>query len=477
MDPIREQHIGAEADRRRGTSRRRNRLWLALVVAVAAFFVGGVTLAASQGPVREAVPVIAVPTANPTPPESVFNVSLTFDSGTASQMEQARIMTAKGMRGTFFINSGFVGANAYMNRENLQELANSGHEIGGHTFTLGNLPTLGADEAKRQICTDRVTLTDWGFKVTSFSYPFGVSNAAIEQMAAGCGYNSARSSGTLSGKFGCDNCAPAETVIPKDLYDTRATASIDARWSLNDLKAAVKDSEAKGSWLQMVFVSGDELHGEKTIPVDVFEAFCSWLADQSDHGVMVRTVHEMIGNRAAPAVPGPTRAPAAQGVNALENPNLEKAGEWNLPRCWQKSSYGNNSSVFSTVSPGLTGEAAARLDVKEFLSGDAKVLPTLDLGQCSPSVVPGHRYSLGAWLTSSADTQIEVYLRDAAGHWNYWTASPWFKGSETAVQYSWETPPVPKGAQALSFGFNLFADGTLVTDDYSMIDNTGVPAP
>ncbi|WP_283457380.1 polysaccharide deacetylase family protein [Arthrobacter sp. H35-D1] len=433
---------------------------------------GGATLAASEEPVPVAVPQAS----------AVFNVSLTFDSGTASQMEQAQIMAAHGLRGTFFINSGFVGANGYMGRDDLQELANDGQEVGGHTFTLGNLPALGADEAKRQICHDRVKLTGWGFKATSFSYPFGATNAAIEKMAADCGYNSARSSGTVGGKFGCDTCAAAETVIPQDVYATRATASIDSRWTLADLQAAVRDSEAKGSWLQLVFGSGDEIHGEKAIPTNVFEEFCAWLADQSDRGVTVRTVHEIIGNRSAPAVSGPTRAPAPPGVNALVNPGLETPGEWNLPQCWQKSSYGKNSSIFSTVSagilsPGIDGETAARLDVLDFVSGDAKILPTLDLGQCSPAVVPGHSYSLGATLTSTAVTQIEVYLRDAAGQWTYWTASPWFAPSEAAVQYSWATPPIPKGAEALSFGFNLFADGSLVTDNYSMIDTTGVPAP
>lgn len=475
MDTQRDRHTAAEVEHGRRSSRRRTRLWTAAVVVIAACLVGGVTLAASQGPAPVAVP--SPPTEKQPPATAVFNVSMTFDSGTASQMAQARTMAAHGLNGTFYINSGFIGAQDYMSREDLQELANGGQEIGGHTFTLGNLPTMGIDEAKRQICQDRIMLTDWGFKVTSFSYPFGAINAAVEKMVADCGYNSARSSGTLGGKFGCENCPPAENVVPNDLYATRATASVDARWALNDLQAAVTDSAAKGSWLQLVFASGDELHGEKAVSQEVFEAFCAWIADQRDQGVVVRSVHEIIGNRAAPAIAGPSKPIAPAGVNALENPGLEQAGKWNLPQCWEKSSYGENSSVFSTVSPGLEGNVAARLEVKALRTGDAKVLPILDLGQCSPSVVPGQSYSLGASLTSTAATQIEVYLRDAAGQWSYWTASPWFEASEEVVQYSWPTPPVPKGTEALSFGFNLFSDGILITDNYSMIDNTGVPSP
>jgi hypothetical protein len=35
---------------------------------------------------------------------------------------------------------------------------------------------------------------------------------------------------------------------------------------------------------------------------------------------------------------------------------------------------------------------------------------------------------------------------------------------------------LPDGATAVSFGLNLFGNGTLTTDDYAMYDTVGAPA-
>ncbi|BAS13372.1 polysaccharide deacetylase [Arthrobacter sp. Hiyo8] len=90
----------------------------------------------------------------------------------------------------------------------------------------------------------------------------------------------------------------------------------------------------------------------------------------------VRTVHDVIGSVAKPVVNGPVAAPAAPGTNALRNPGLETAGKYGLPQCWQVSSYGKNAVVLSTLNPGHSGVVARRLDVSEYSSGDAKLLPS-----------------------------------------------------------------------------------------------------
>lgn len=467
------ERVTTEHQSRQGKPPRRKSRWaVAVILAVVVCLIGGAGLMSSKELGASEPQVPEKPVAVTRPP-AISNVSLTFDSGTTAQMEDSRALSKYGLRGTFFINSGFIGAPGYMSRDNLQELANDGQEIGGHSFTFADLATMSPDEATRQVCNDRVLLSDWGFKVTSFSYPFGAITEDTQRIVSGCGYNSARTMGTLAGKFGCDGCAASETVIPANLYATTATANIDGRWTLADLQAAVTESETKGSWLQMVFGVTEESPEQLPLGADVFEAFCAWLSERSDEGTGVRTVHEMIGNSVAPVVAGPVRAAAPAGVNALENPGLEVPGAWNLPKCWQESSYGVNSPNFSKLSPGLTETTAANLTVAGYESGDSKVLPTLDLGECSPTVIPGHTYALGASVTSTERTQIEVYVRDATGHWSYWTASPYFPAASDPVRHEWTTPPVPETAVGLSFGFNLFSNGAIVTDDYTMFDSTG----
>ncbi len=112
------------------------------------------------------------------------------------------------------------------------------------------------------------------------------------------------------------------------------------------------------------------------------------------------------------------------------------------------------------------------LNITGYTSGDAKLLPTFDLGGCAPTVTPGTAYNLGTWYKSTGTTQFALYYRDSAGAWYYWTSSPWFAAASAWTQATWTTPPVPAGATGLSFGLALIANGSLTTDDYSL---TAVP--
>ena len=100
-------------------------------------------------------------------------------------------------------------------------------------------------------------------------------------------------------------------------------------------------------------------------------------------------------------------------------------------------------------------------------SGDAKLLPQFDLGECSLPVQPGRSYTLGTWYQSTAATQYSVYYRTWSGRWVYWTSSPYFPASPGWAQARWATPPRAGGRTGLSFGLALFSNGSLTTDSYS----------
>jgi len=38
-------------------------------------------------------------------------------------------------------------------------------------------------------------------------------------------------------------------------------------------------------------------------------------------------------------------------------------------------------------------------------------------------------------------------------------------------------PPIPAGISGISYGLNIFSNGEIVTDDYSLYDAVGAPAP
>ena len=61
-------------------------------------------------------------------------VVLTFDDDRSDQMTANSLMDARGMVGTFYVNSNTVGDSGHMSWAQLQALQASGDEIGGHTL-------------------------------------------------------------------------------------------------------------------------------------------------------------------------------------------------------------------------------------------------------------------------------------------------------------------------------------------------------
>jgi peptidoglycan/xylan/chitin deacetylase (PgdA/CDA1 family) len=400
-------------------------------------------------------------------PASPVVVTFTFDDDTADTVSAAPIMQASGMHGTYYTNSGTIGLPGYQTRANLASLYAAGNEIAGHTVNHPDLTTLPTSEVQRQICVDRDTLLSWGYPVQNFAYPFAATNNTIDGIAQACGYNSARNLGDIQSRFGCAGCGFAESIPPSKPFELAALDEVDNTWTLADLESTVTNAQNNGGgWVILTFhhVCDGNCDSLAVTPA-LFTQFVQWLATQSANGTTVKTVAQVIGGTTKPAV----TVPPVTTTATVTNPSLETltAGT-NLPTCWAEAGYGTNTATYSTVSPGHTGNIAARLVVTGYTDGDAKVMPSLDLGTCSPSVVPGNAYQLGAWYQSTANTQFEVYLRTTGGAWVYWDSSPWFSPATPWTHATWNTQPIPAGYDGIDFGLNLFSNGTLTTDDYSL---------
>ena len=413
-----------------------------------------------------------------TGPQTV--VSLTFDDSNANQLAAAATMNSLNLDGTFYTNSGFIGAQNYLSRANLNTLKANGHEIAGHTVNHPDLATIPAAEATRQICNDRNTLLSWGFAVRSFAYPFASSTPEVETLVKNCGYNSARMLGDIRSRFGCADCGFAAATPPANPYYTQALDQVDSTWTLADMKSTVTNAEAAGGWVQLTFhniCSTTSGCAAPSTTSSIFRQFVQWLAPRSTtKNTVVRTVGAVIGGAVKPAVAAASTPPAGPGVNAIVNPSLETLGSDGLPSCFMRGGYGVNTAAFTMVTPGRTGTRAAKVTVTGYSDGDAKLLPTFDGGACSPTVTPGNTYSLRAWYKSTTPTQFAVYLRNPIGVWQYWTSSPWYAVSAaTFTQAIWTSPAIPAGMTGISFGLNVFANGEITTDDYALYDSIGAP--
>jgi peptidoglycan/xylan/chitin deacetylase (PgdA/CDA1 family) len=420
-------------------------------------------------------------------------VSLTFDDGDADQMTAARLLRRYHLPATFYIITGAVGTPGYLTVSDLHQLAAEGNEIGGHTVSHLRLTALTAAEARRQVCDSRSILARWGYRANSFAYPGGADSPRTEAIVRACGYTSARGVVGLRAP-GCPGCALTESIPPARPLALRTAGEVDSSWTLRDLERTVTAAEARGGWLPLVFhhVCGGSRCGGLAVRATVLGTFARWLAQRQHRGTVVRTVGQVTGvtgarstgtagpvaGSAAHPTPHVTRAAPHGIVNAsvesvgssgAVSASLEttSASPSSTPRCWMEGGYGDNTARWQHATEHHAGRWAERLTITSYHSGDAKLLPRFDLGECSLPVRPGRSYTFGTWYHSTARVQYSVYYRTWSGRWAYWTSSPYFPASQGWAQARWAAPPVPAGASGLSFGLALFSKGSLTTDSYS----------
>jgi peptidoglycan/xylan/chitin deacetylase (PgdA/CDA1 family) len=404
-------------------------------------------------------------------------VSLTFDDGDADQLIAARILHRYGLPATFYVITGAVGAPGYLTVRQLRGLAAQGDEIGAHTVSHLELTGIPLAEARRQACVSRAVLTRWGFRVRSFAYPGGAVSRQAEAIVRGCGFDSARgTTGLRSG--GCPRCRATETVPPAAPMAIRTPGQVDRSWTLADLEGLVRRAERSGGgWLPLIFhhICTANRCEALSFPARLLDAFARWLARRGPGGTVVRTVSQVTGGpdrrtpRVPPARPHGVVNPSLEraGRSGSVSPQIEAAGQGPLvPRCWMLGGYGRNTARWQRVRDARSGRWAERLVITGYHSGDAKLLPRFDLGQCSLPVQPGRSYLLSSWYQSSARVQYAVYYRTWPGRWVYWTSSPFLPASAGWAEAPWTTPPLPAGASGLSFGLALAHRGWLVTDSY-----------
>ena len=227
-------------------------------------------------------------------------VSLTFDDGRQTQYAAREPLNAHGMRGTFYVNSGLVGATIsdyHMTWNQLHELAADGNEVGGHSLTHPHLTRISAADLRREICDDRTKLLEQGFSpVASFAYPFMEEDATVESMVKKCGYSSARWGGGIRSP-GCAGCPFAETIPPKNPLVIRTPTDINTGTTLAMMKRAVTQAEVNGGgWVVLVFHSVCNACDKLSISPDQLTAFLDWLQPRASTGTVVKTHGEVIGD-------------------------------------------------------------------------------------------------------------------------------------------------------------------------------------
>ena len=258
-----------------------------------------------------AAAVLLAPAPSPAQADTHTIVSLEFDDGWQDATVAGALLSAHGMHGTFFVISGLLGNPNRLTLADVHQLAADGNEIGGHTVDHPHLTTLSADDQQREICNDRLALVGDGFTVTDLAYPYGQFDSTTEQVAAMCGYNSAREVGGV----GCTTCPAGEAIPPPDPYRTRTEPGATSTTPVETLEGYVTQAEQTGGgWVQIVFHQICDGCGIYGVTADELSQFLDWLEPRSADGTTTATVSQVIGGGVKPAVAGPPITPPSAGI-------------------------------------------------------------------------------------------------------------------------------------------------------------------
>jgi peptidoglycan/xylan/chitin deacetylase (PgdA/CDA1 family) len=253
-------------------------------------------------------------------------VSLTFDDGWDDQYATVSTLAAHGMKGTYYVNTGDTGESGHLSWEQLVAMDAAGHEVTGHTLDHVDLVTVGATEARRQICEDRQNLLTRGFIAKSFAYPFGSYDTTAKSLVRDCGYGSGRGAFGLRNITSTTDTRPfASTIPPPDPYEILTPCCIRSDVTLTQLQNYIIGAENNGGgWVPLVLhricanCGGDD--PAPSVTPTQFQAFVDWLAQRSTQGTVVRTVAQVMSGDAQPATSSVSCNSAACGSGWYTGP-------------------------------------------------------------------------------------------------------------------------------------------------------------
>ncbi|WP_412543153.1 polysaccharide deacetylase family protein [Longispora sp. K20-0274] len=241
-------------------------------------------------------------------------VTLTFDDGITNQYTLAyqRALRPRNMHATFYINSGQMGpAWGSMTWAQLTTVALSGNEVGGHTVDHVNLTTISQQAAINEVCNDRKTLVSRGFNPSTFAFPEGAYNAALQQIVRDCGYGNARAAGGLdvagtgAGPVRAESLPPKDKLALRTVYD-QGPGAIQLAFLQASVVAATQNG---GGWTPFIFhqvcsqqydpANYPNCNNYGTVELTVLTGFLDWLKNAGQPGgapagTVVRTVKEAL---------------------------------------------------------------------------------------------------------------------------------------------------------------------------------------
>jgi peptidoglycan/xylan/chitin deacetylase (PgdA/CDA1 family) len=153
-------------------------------------------------------------------------IVITFDDGHLNNYTTAfPIMYKYGFTGTLYIVVNYLGADQYMNADQIKDMVAAGWEVGSHTISHLDVTALEPYRQRHEIVDSRALLESaLGTKVATIAYPFGISNPGVIDYAHFAGYIGGMSLGFTDDQ-GPSNLFTLQRRDIKGTYDVKQFAS------------------------------------------------------------------------------------------------------------------------------------------------------------------------------------------------------------------------------------------------------------
>lgn len=157
------------------------------------------------------------------PPRPII---ITFDDGHLNNYTTAfPIMQKYGFTGVLYIVANYMGADQYMNADQIKEMASAGWEVGSHSVSHSDLTSLEPELQRHEVVESRQILeAKLGVPVITFAYPFGRSDSGVIDYAHFAGYIAGMSLGFTYDQ-GTSNLYSLQRRDIKGTYDVKQFAA------------------------------------------------------------------------------------------------------------------------------------------------------------------------------------------------------------------------------------------------------------
>ncbi len=192
-------------------------------------------------------------------------LTFSYDDGQIHDRRLVEIFNKYNMKATFHINSGILGVDGFITKEEIGNLF-KGHEVSCHSVTHPYLTKLSKEQIVEEIREDRRELENIvGYPVRGMSYPFGEYDSSIVNALDVLGIEYSRTVNATGGFF-----------MPANFLEWHPTCHHNA-----GIIDKLKDFKKPTPWLKLplFYIWGHSFEFARENNWEVIEDFCREAAD------------------------------------------------------------------------------------------------------------------------------------------------------------------------------------------------------